>query len=71
MKKYFVEYTEGRNELVVSSSPIMVMMVSFNAGKVISRNTGYSKKKNALAAIERVNKAAGSEIAKYAGAYEV
>lgn len=67
MKKYFVEYSEGRDQLLISSNPVITMTMTFGPGL----NGGHKTKKLALENAERVNKAAGKEIAKYAGAYNV
>lgn len=69
MKLYFVEYLEGRNDLIVSQSPTFVMRTSFSAGLRTTRNCGHRRKKDALAWVEKVNAAAGKAIAKYAGCY--
>lgn len=68
-KRYYVRYLEARNELQVVSSPSFVMITSFDAGLVISRNNGHRRKQDALRWVAKVNAAAGKPIAEYAGAY--
>jgi hypothetical protein len=67
MKRFFLEYLETRKELLLSSSAALVVKTSFNKGVYISRHSGHARKKDALAYMERVNKAAGKEIAVYHG----
>jgi hypothetical protein len=67
MKRFFLEYLESRDDLVLSSSPHLVMKTSFNKGVNVSRHAGHSRKKDALAYMEDINKAAGKVIAVYHG----
>ena len=67
MKRFFLEYLESRQELIVSSSPSLTVKTSFNKGVFISRHSGHRRKKDALEYMANVNTAAGKEIAIYHG----
>jgi hypothetical protein len=67
MKRFFLEYQESRQELVIISSPGLVMKTSFSKGVHVSRHSGHRRKKDAMEHMDRVNTAAGKEIAMYHG----
>ena len=69
-KRYFVKYLEPRFDLLLSSNPTFQMRTSFHAGLNLSRHCGHTTKRAALAWVDNVNRAAGSPIAEYAGAFE-
>lgn len=71
MKRYFVQYTEAKENLLISDSPRVRMFTSFNKGVHVSYNAGHSRKKDAIAWADRVNAAVGKKIAFYYGAIDV
>jgi hypothetical protein len=70
-KRYFINYLESRRDLLVESSPTMIIRMTFDAGLLLTRAAGYSRKRDALKWIGMINQAAGKEIAAYGGAFEV
>jgi hypothetical protein len=71
IKCYFVGYTESRNKLKLSSSPVLESYLSFNEGVSISRSSGFSRKRDAVKRVNDVNLSAGKEIAYYHGSATV
>ena len=70
-KKYFLEYTETRENWTVSSSETIVYTTSFEKGVIVNKWTGFDRKKDAMRQASMLNHAAGFEIAKYWGSANV
>jgi hypothetical protein len=69
--RYFVRFTEGRKDLLISDSPRVRIFTSFSQGVNVHRYGGHARKRDALKYIEEVNKAVGAQIAHYHGAVAV
>lgn len=67
MKRFFIEYLETRDQLVIVNTPSLVIKTSFSQGVNVSRYSGHSRKKDALEHIQSVIMAAGKQIAVYHG----
>ena len=67
MKLHFIEYTEAMKDLNVSNTPLMSVFVSFGKGLNLNKYNGKKTIEAAQAHINKVNTAAGREIALYAG----
>ena len=70
-KKYFIEYMETREKWKVFENDIMSYTTSFDKGVCVKKHCGFSRKKDAVTYANRLNKAAGFEIAKYWGSANV
>lgn len=71
MKKYFVRYTEGHSDLLITDTPTYKVRTSFNAGTYRHRNGGHRRKADAIAWCKKINDALGREVAFYDGAFDV
>lgn len=71
MKRYFVGYTEPRQQLLLSETGVLKHYTSFSRGVWVSYYSGHQRKRDALEYVKMVNKACGKTVAFYHGAIDV